>query len=137
MNIIIRNASDDPIYVPIYVQIKEQLKREILLGILMPDQKLPSIRNLAKELRISVITTKKAYDELENEGFVHSVPGKGVFVAHRDPKLQREEHLRQIEGHLVQALDVADLAGISMEEILSILKLIASENTQEKSNETE
>ncbi len=126
MNIIIRNASDDPIY----VQIKEQLKKEILKGAIEPDEQLPSIRNLAKELRISVITTKKAYDELELEGFVHSVQGKGVFVAHRDPKLQREEHLRQIEEHLSQALSVADLAGISSKELVSILQLLSEEDRE-------
>ncbi|HHX02737.1 MAG TPA: GntR family transcriptional regulator [Tissierellia bacterium] len=133
MNIIIRNASDDPIY----VQIKEQLKREILLGTLLPDQQLPSIRNLAKELRISVITTKKAYDELENEGFVHSVPGKGVFVAHRDPQLQREEHLRQIEEHLMKALDIAELAGISKEDIVTMLQLVTPTDQHESSLEVE
>ena len=95
MNIIIRNSSD----MPIYEQIKEQLKKQIIEGKLKEGEQLPSIRYLAKELRISVITTKRAYDELEIEGFINSVQGKGSFVAIQNQDLIREEYLKKIENY--------------------------------------
>lgn len=124
MIIVIRNASDDPIY----LQIKQQIQREIMSGQLVEGTKLPSIRQLAKELRISVITTKRAYDELEQEGYIHSVQGKGSFVAARDEKLQREEHLRQIEQHLQTVLQLAALSKISRSDILEILETLENDN---------
>lgn len=126
MNIVIRNASDDPIY----VQIKKQIQRDILTGKLAEGTKLPSIRFLAKELRISVITTKRAYDELEQEGYIHSVQGKGSFVAPRDEKLQREEHLRNIEEHLRKVLQLATLSKISKQEIVEILETLEEEDEE-------
>lgn len=124
MIIVIRNASDDPIY----LQIKQQIQREIMSGQLVEGTKLPSIRQLAKELRISVITTKRAYDELEQEGYIHSVQGKGSFVAARDEKLQREEHLRQIEQHLQTVLQLAALSKISKSDILEILETLENDD---------
>lgn len=117
MHIVIRNASDKPIY----EQIKNQIKREILDGKLAAGEKLPSIRLLAKELRISVITTKRAYDELELEGFIHSVQGKGSFVAPQNPELLREENLKKIEACLRQAVETARLSGITGQELHDML----------------
>lgn len=127
MNITIRNDSD----APIYVQIKEQLKESIFRGEIQPLEQLPSIRQLAKDLRISVITTKKAYDELEREGYVHSVPGKGVFVAKRDPQLQRTEHRHQIEEKLREALHLATYAELSAEELVDILYALEKEGKED------
>lgn len=120
MNIVIRNSSDKPIY----EQIKEQIKREILQGRLQAGEQLPSIRFLAKELRISVITTKRAYDELEQEGFIHSVQGKGSFVASQNDELIREEHLRKIETCLREALHYATLAKLGKEELIEMVNIL-------------
>ena len=116
MNLMISNSSGQPIYEQIYRQIKDL----VLGGGLAEHQPLPSIRLLAKDLRISVITTKRAYEELEREGLIYTVPGKGSFVAERNAQLVREEHLRQIETHLAQrcGLDNKDLM-----EMFSILHL--------------
>ena len=99
MEIYISNTGDKPIY----AQITDQIKGKILSGELQAGEALPSIRLLAKELRISVITTKRAYEELEREGFITTVPGKGCFVAPQDPTLAREETLRRVEEHLSPA----------------------------------
>lgn len=128
MHIVIRNASDKPIYEQVKEQIKEQIKKEILDGTLKEDEQLPSIRLLAKELRISVITTKRAYDELEQEGFIHSVQGKGSFVAPQNPELMREEHLMQIENRFREALDLAALSGITLTELQTLLTLLKEEH---------
>ena len=93
MNIIISNANDKPIY----DQISQQIKTAILSGELSPGQALPSIRSLAKDLRVSVITTKRAYEELEKGGYLHTVPGKGCYVAEKNTQLVREGYLTQIE----------------------------------------
>lgn len=122
MNIQISNASSDPIY----QQIKQQIKAAILSGQLPPETRLPSIRFLAKELRVSVITTKRAYDELELEGFLHSVQGKGSFVAAQNPDLLREEQLKKVEAALNQALHEAHLAGLSMKELQEMLEILAT-----------
>lgn len=90
-------------------------------------EQLPSIRLLAKELRISVITTKRAYDDLEQEGFIHSVQGKGSFVAPQNPILLREEHLKQIETRFREALELAALSGITNEELHEMLDLLQEE----------
>lgn len=124
MNIVIRNLSDKPIY----EQIKDQIKAEIISGKLAPGEQLPSMRHLAKELRISVITTKRAYDELEREGFVVSVQGKGSYVAPENREMLREEHLRQIEELLRAALDIASVSGVSIKEIIDILYVLKGEN---------
>ena len=105
MDIIIRNAGGQPIY----EQIMEQIKAQIVSGALQTGEALPSIRMLAKDLRISVITTKRAYDELEREGYIVTAPGRGSFVAERDMELVREVYLRAIEEHLraIQTLAVS------------------------------
>lgn len=117
MNIHIKNSSDDPIY----LQIKNQIKFAILNGELGADEPLPSIRVLAKELRVSVITTKRAYDELEKDGFIHSVQGKGSFVAPQNQELVRESFLRKIEENLTTVLDYAKILGLSREDLMSML----------------
>ena len=119
MYILIDNKSG----APIYDQIVAQIKRQILDGSLAEDEALPSIRSLAKDLRISVITTKRAYEELEQEGFIYTMPGKGSYVAPRDPQLMREENLKKIEDHMRQIHQLASLCGLSMAELEEMLEL--------------
>ena len=123
MNILISNASDKPIYEQIFTQIKAH----ILSGALEPGQALPSIRALAKDLRVSVITTKRAYDELEQAGYVNTVPGKGCFVADHSPQLVREAVQTQLEEHLTQAIELAQRCGLRLEEIEELLRLLWSD----------
>lgn len=123
MEITIRNTSGQPIYEQIY----EQIKGQILSGGLPPGTALPSIRSLAKDLRISVITTKRAYDELEAEGFLVTVAGKGSFVAEKNTDLIREEHYKQIEAHLQQAAALAAGCGLANAELLEMLRIILEE----------
>ena len=125
MNIFIDNKSGLPIYDQIYSQIKSQ----IISGALREDQLLPSIRNLAKDLGISVITTRRAYDELEREGFIYTVAGKGCFVAAKNTELLREENLRQIESHLQEIRDLAAACGLSQEDIIEMFSVIEEETT--------
>ena len=113
MNIIISNANDKPIYDQIY----QQIKAAILAGELSSGQALPSIRALAKDLRISVITTKRAYDELERSGFIYTIPGKGSFVSAKNTELMREEHLKQMEEHMTAIRSLARLTGLSREAV--------------------
>lgn len=120
MDIIISNMSDKPIY----QQITGQIKQLILGGVLCEGDALPSMRLLAKELRISVITTKRAYDELEREGFITSVQGKGSFVAGQNTELIREEHLRRMEQLLQQAAELARQSGVPLEELQQILAVL-------------
>ena len=120
MDIIISNSSG----VPIYEQIARQMKGLILRGELREGEALPSMRLLAKELRISVITTKRAYEELEREGFLTTVPGKGCFVAPRDLELVREDCLRRMEEQLSQAEATGKAGGISLEEMTSALDIL-------------
>jgi len=124
MNIIISNSSGRPIY----EQIASQIKNQIIKGELQEGEALPSMRLLAKELRISVITTKRAYDDLERDGFIESVTGKGSFVAGRNLELIREEHLRMVEDTLQKAADVAKMGGISLNELIEMLNLIYKED---------
>ena len=125
MNIFVDNKSGLPIYDQIYSQIKSQ----IISGALREDQLLPSIRNLAKDLGISVITTRRAYDELEREGFIYTVAGKGCFVAAKNTELLREETLRQIEEHLQEIRNLAAACGLSREDILEMFSVIEEETT--------
>mgnify|MGYP002777503399 CR=1 FL=1 len=120
MDIIISNASGKPIY----EQITSQIKTMILNGTLQEGEALPSMRLLAKELRISVITTKRAYEDLERDGFIETATGRGSFVAGKNLEFVREEHLRMIEEKLQEAVRLARTAGISTEEIHEILKLL-------------
>ena len=125
MDIIISNAGG----VPIYDQITRQVKGLILRGELKEGEALPSMRLLARELRISVITTKRAYEELEREGFINTVPGKGCFVAPQDPELAREDALRRAEEHLSQAVDIARTAGLTLSELTETLNLLYGDET--------
>ena len=120
MDIIIRNTGD----APIYDQITRQIKGLILRGELCEGEALPSMRLLAKELRISVITTKRAYEELEREGFITTVPGKGCFVAPQNPELVRESALRQAEEHLQKAVETARSGGVTLEELTETLNIL-------------
>ena len=125
MDIIISDSGS----VPIYDQITRQMKGLILRGELAEGEALPSMRLLAKELRISVITTKRAYEELEREGFITTVPGKGCFVAPQNPELAREDALRRAEEHLSQAVDVAKTAGLTLAELTETLNLLYGDET--------
>ena len=123
MTILIDNKSGQPIY----DQIVSQLRDQIFSGVLAEDEALPSIRDLARDLRISVITTKRAYEELAAGGLIYTVPGKGSFVAAKNMDLLREEHLRQIEEHLGAALSLARLSGLSREELREMLDTLEEE----------
>ena len=120
MDIILRNGGDKPIY----EQIADQIRAQILSGALKAGDALPSMRLLARDLRISVITTKRAYEELEREGFLATVPGKGCFVAPQDPALLRETQLRQVEELLSQAVDEARRGGLSLDELRELLDIL-------------
>lgn len=126
MNLILSNANGAPIYEQIYTQ----LKAAILTGELQEGEALPSIRQLAKDLRISVITTKRAYDELERDGFIYTVVAKGCYVAPKNTELIREEHLRQLEEHLRAAAKLAALCALSDEELFDLYKTIREEETR-------
>lgn len=125
MNIIISNSSGRPIY----DQIVSQIKNQIMAGELVEGEALPSMRVLAKELRISVITTKRAYEELEREGFIVSITGKGSFVASVHTELIREEVLKQIEEHMSKAVDKANRANISLKELTQLLEYLYKEDS--------
>ena len=124
MNIIISNSGDRPIY----EQITAQIKAMIMNGQLKEGDALPSMRTLAKELRISVITTKRAYEDLERDGFITTVVGKGSFVKAADTRLVREERLKQIEELLGRAVVLAGESGIRKEEVLEILEILFQDN---------
>lgn len=123
MELIISNSSGKPIY----EQIVDQMRTAILQGDLAAGEQLPSIRNLATSLRISAITTKRAYSELETQGLLETVPGKGSFVAGIDPGLLQEERLRQVETALSQAVEAARTAQLSSEELHEMLDLVLEE----------
>ncbi len=120
MDIILSNSSGKPIY----EQIADQVKEQIMTGALSAGDALPSMRLLAKELRISVITTKRAYEELERDGFLENVPGKGCFVAPQNRELMREAQLRRVEERLSQAVDEARKGGFSLEELQEMLNIL-------------
>ncbi len=123
MTILIDNKSGLPIYDQIYTQVKKQ----IINGDLKEDEALPSIRNLAKDLRISVITTKRAYEELEREGFIYTIPAKGCFVAKKNVELLREANLRKIENHIEKIIELSASCGLSKSDIAEMLSLIWEE----------
>ena len=123
MYILIDNKSG----APIYDQIVAQIKRQILDGSLEEDEALPSIRSLAKDLRISVITTKRAYEELEHEGFLYTVAGKGCFVAEKNTELLREENLSRIEEHLAEIRRLAAQCGLTRRELREMLEIMEEE----------
>ena len=117
MNILIDNKSGEPIYNQIYSQIKNQ----IISGELKEDEMLPSIRGLAKDLRISFITTKRAYEELEKEGFIYTLPAKGCYVAPKNVELLREEYLKKIEEHIEQIAKLAVSCNLSRYDIIEMI----------------
>lgn len=120
MNILISNSDGRPIY----EQISAQIKNQVLAGTLEAGQALPSIRLLAKELRISVITTKRAYEELEQDGFIETIPGKGSFVAEKNTEFIKEEQLRRVEEALAKAVEIARSSGIAYQEVLEMLNIL-------------
>lgn len=120
MDIIISNSNGKPIY----EQITSQIKNLIITGEIKSGEMLPSMRLLAKELRISVITTKRAYEDLERDGFIESITGKGSFVADKNAEFIKEEHLRMVEEHLQKAVETANISGITLEEMIEILSLV-------------
>ncbi|ELC8400789.1 GntR family transcriptional regulator [Clostridium perfringens] len=120
MNIVVSNTSG----VPIYEQIAKAIKNEILSGDLKENSALPSIRSLASELRVSVITTKRAYEELERDGFIYTLPGKGSYVAEQNKELLMEEKLREIEERLGEAIDIANSIGLNFNELVGMLKTL-------------
>ena len=124
MLILIDNKSGTPIYDQIFTQIKGH----ILNGVLAVDEPLPSIRGLAKDLRISVITTKRAYDELERAGYIYTVPGKGSFVAPKNEELLREEHLKKIEEHMSAIRVLAKGISLDRKTVLEMWGLIWEES---------
>lgn len=120
MNIVISNSGE----MPIYEQIASQIKSAVIAGEVKPGEPLPSLRFLAKELRVSVISTKRAYEELEREGYITSVPGKGSFAAEINRELLREEQYKRLEEHLNEAVDAARTAGISLGEMKELLETL-------------
>lgn len=128
MNIILSNTSGSPIY----EQIAEQIKALIISGQLAADSPLPSMRLLAKELRVSLITTKRAYEELERGGYIRTVTGKGSFVAGLSSELIREEQLRLIEADLRAAVHRAKLNGLTPEDLSDLLALLYKEDTEDE-----
>ncbi len=127
MRIVISNSAPEPIY----EQIGKQIKNHIIAGELQEGDALPSIRNLAKELRISVITTKRAYDELIKEGFVDSVTGKGCFVAMQNQELLREKKMNSIEDVMSEAVRKAQRLGLGLDEMQQILTILYEEESSE------
>ena len=123
MNLIISNSSGRPIY----EQITAQIKNSIISGELQEGEALPSMCALAKDLHISVITTKRAYEDLERDGFVVTVASKGCFVAPRNLELMREEQRKKVESALQQAVDQAKMASITLSELQEMLKLLYEE----------
>ena len=124
MNIIISNSSGKPIY----EQITSQIKNEIITGHLSAGDPLPSMRMLAKELRISVITTKRAYEDLEREGFISTVVGKGSFVAEKNMEFVRENQLKAVEESIQKAVADAKTGGITLGELIDMLTIIYQED---------
>ena len=120
MNIIISNNSS----IPIYEQIENAIKQAIFTNELKEEDMLPSVRNLANDLKISFLTVKKAYDELEQAGFIKTVQGKGSFVAPKNLELIREEKLKEIQDHLEQIYKISKVANISEEEVKELFKMI-------------
>lgn len=117
MVILIDNKSGEPIYDQIY----SQIKRQIISGALAEDELLPSIRNLAKDLRISFITTKRAYEELEKDGFIYTVQGKGCFVAQKNVELLREENLKKIEAYIDEIVRLAGTCNLGKDDVIGMI----------------
>jgi GntR family transcriptional regulator len=125
VRVIIANTSQEPIY----EQIGRQIKAQVISGEVAEGEALPSIRGLARELGISVITTKRAYDELEAEGFINTVAGKGTYVAAQNLELLRERKMRIVEEKLAEAVDQARALGVGTQELMQMLRLLCGEET--------
>ena len=123
MELIIRNTTNQPIS----AQISSQIQAKLIDGKHYPGEELPSVRALAKDLRISVITTKRAYDELEADGFLYTVAGKGCFVAEKNLDLIREQKLKELEDHLDAAVELAAQCGVSALELMEMLRILLKE----------
>lgn len=123
MYIIISNSSNKPIY----EQIFEQIKEKIIVGELVAGEMLPSIRSLAKDLKISVITTKKAYEELEHEGYIETLPGKGCFIASKSRELMKEEVISKIEDNLCNVIGIAKTIKLEKKELINIINYLYEE----------
>jgi GntR family transcriptional regulator len=124
LRIVISNASPDPIY----EQIVRQIRAQILSGDLSEGDQLPSIRKLARDLQISVITTKRAYEELEREGFINTVGGKGTYVAAQNPEFLREKQMKAVEEKLAEAVDQARLLNVESDRLAEMLRLLYAED---------
>lgn len=124
LNIIISNSSD----IPIFLQIKNAIKEEIYNGNLQENDSLPSVRVLANDLKISFLTVKRAYDELESEGYIKTIPKKGSFVAPRNLELMREEKLKEIQSLIEEIYDIAKMSNISNDEIEELFRIIFEED---------
>ena len=124
MKVLISNSSPDPIY----EQISRQIKAQIISSDLAEGEALPSIRKLAQELQISVITTKRAYDELEREGFINTVSGKGSYVAVQNQELLKEKKMKIVEEKLAEAVSEARILGIGIEQLKDMLLLLYKED---------
>jgi GntR family transcriptional regulator len=120
LTIIIANASDEPIY----EQIERQIKQAIMTGILSEGNPLPSLRQLAKDLKVSVVTTNRAYEDLEKEGFIITAPGRGAFVAKASAGFMKDKRLKLVEEKLLEAVDAAHMYGIDRTEFLKIVDLL-------------
>lgn len=130
MNIIISNRSSQPIYEQIYTQVKSC----IISGGLHAGDALPSIRALAKDLRISVITTKRAYEELERDGYIYTVAAKGCYVAEANREMIREGYLRQIEEHIREILQLAPVCGLTDAQLLDLFATMQKEESSDECN---
>lgn len=130
MQIIISNSSDTPIY----QQIVDNIKEAILNGDLIGGEALPSIRTLAKDLKISNITTKRAYEELEKDGFIEAIATKGYFVKNKSEDFKKEEILKKVETSLNETIKIANTYGITKEEVLNMLNILYEEENNEKYN---
>jgi len=124
MNIILSNSSDEPIY----QQIVSQIKAQIMSGDLKPGDPLPSMRLLAQQLRISLITTKRAYEDLERDGFIENFVGKGCFIKLQNTDFLKEEGIRKTEEAMAKACEYARTCGLSLEECKEILEMVYSGN---------
>ena len=123
MNIIISNSSS----IPIYEQIERAIKQAIFSNELKEEEMLPSVRSLANDLKISFLTVKKAYDELEKEGFIKTIPGKGSYIAPKNLNLMKEEKLKEIQNHIEEISKIAKISDITEDEIIELFKMIFEE----------
>lgn len=117
-------AIDNKSGIPIYEQIYSQIKNQIISSSIGENEMLPSIRSLAKDLRISVITTKRAYDELERDGFIYTVAGKGCFVAQKNTELLREENLKKIEYHIEEILKLSSSCNLKTDDVIEMIRIM-------------